>query len=56
METEFGLSKFAFDDIVRNFGASEIDLFASRSNTKCKKYVSWKKYPSSIAVDAFTID
>ena len=56
METEFGLSKFAFDDIVQNFGAPEIDLFASRSNTKCKKFVSWKKDPGSIAVDAFTID
>lgn len=56
VETEFALSNSAFKEITRSFRTPEIDLFASRTNTKCKKYVSWKKDPGSIAVDAFTID
>lgn len=53
--TEFELSRAGFQKIVRNFGYPEIDLFASRSNAKCQRYVSWKKDPYSIAIDAFTI-
>ncbi|XP_076236334.1 uncharacterized protein LOC143180473 [Calliopsis andreniformis] len=30
--------------------------FEFRSNTKCHKYVSWRKDPESIAIDAFTIE
>lgn len=44
-----------FREITSSFGKPDIDLFASRSNTKCKSYVSWKKDSDSIAVDAFTI-
>lgn len=53
IETEFRLSRYAFNELVR---VPNIDFFASRSNTKCKKYVSSKKDPESIAIDAFTID
>lgn len=33
----------------------DIDLFASRINTKCERYASWKKDPGSEKIDAFTI-
>lgn len=56
IKTEFGLPRYAFNELVQSFGVPNIDFFASRSNTKCKKYVSWKKDPESIAIDAFTID
>lgn len=54
-ETEHELSQEAFFKIVQTFGKPEIDLFASRANTKCRTYVSWKRDPGAIAVDAFTI-
>ena len=52
---EIELSQETFNLISNTFGQPKIDLFASRSNAKCNKYVSWKKDPESIAVDAFTI-
>ncbi|XP_053593380.1 uncharacterized protein LOC128667449 [Microplitis demolitor] len=55
-ETEYSLSLQAFTQLCETFGYPEIDLFASRINTKCYKYVSWKKVPGSIAIDAFTLD
>lgn len=54
-ETEYSLSDTAFGTIKKNFGEPTIDLFATRTNSKCKEYVSWKKDPGSVAVDAFTI-
>ena len=54
-ETEYELSDFAFREIVEVFGIPDIDLFASRINHKCWKYVSWKKDPGSEAIDAFTL-
>ncbi|XP_063975229.1 uncharacterized protein LOC135161513 [Diachasmimorpha longicaudata] len=54
-ETEFALSDEAVREITRKFGQPDVDLFASRSNAKCHQYVSWKKDPDSIAIDAFTI-
>lgn len=35
------------------FGNPDIDLFASRINKKCHKYVYWKQDPGTIGVDAF---
>jgi hypothetical protein len=55
-ETEFELSNIAFDKLCQSFGVPDIDLFASRSNTKCKRYISWQKDPGSVTVDAFTIN
>ena len=54
-ETEYELSKTAFREIVRSLGSPDIDLFASRSNYKCNRYISWKQDPGSEAVDAFTL-
>lgn len=55
IETEWELSKDAYDKIVKKFGMPTIDLFASRTNTKCTRYFSWLKDPNSEMVDAFTV-
>ena len=55
-QTEYELSDEAFHQICLKFGMPHIDLFATRCNAKCERYVSWKKDPNSIAIDAFTID
>ena len=55
-ETEWELADWAFQKIIENIGIIEIDLFASRTNTKCKKFVSWHRDPNSFAIDAFTIN
>lgn len=54
-EIEYSLSHKAFKQICSTFGNPEIDIFASRINAKCAKYISWKPDPGSITVDAFTI-
>lgn len=54
-ETEWELANYAFLEITNTFGSPDIDLFASRSNTKCEKFVSWKADPYAYCVDAFTI-
>lgn len=54
-ELEFELPDWAFREIVIEFGEPEIDLFATRLNSKCKRFTSWKKDPEAIAVNAFTI-
>lgn len=54
-ETEFELSPRGFETIVVKLGRPEIDLFASRANNKCPKYVSWRPDPDALSVDAFTI-
>lgn len=55
-ETEYSLSNSAFREVVNAFGRSEIDLFATRINIKCLKYVSWVRDPNSVWVDAFTLN
>ena len=55
-ETEYELSPKAFQKLSKVFGVPDIDLFASRANSKCEAYVSWKKDPDSIAIDAFTLN
>lgn len=55
-ETEWELYDWAFNKIEYKFGKPAIDLFASRTNTKCRKYISWHRDPNSSAVDAFTIN
>lgn len=54
-DTEWELSDSAFRTIVSEFGQPHIDLFASRINTKCANFISWRPDPDSVAVDAFTI-
>lgn len=55
-ETEFELSEWAFIKIKKTFGSPEIDLFATRKNTKCNSYVAWQRDPEAMAIDAFTLD
>ncbi|KAJ8914161.1 hypothetical protein NQ315_016240 [Exocentrus adspersus] len=45
----------AFDYVTEILGTPEIDLFASKDNHKCHRYISWRRDPYAIAVDAFTI-
>ncbi|KAL4718583.1 hypothetical protein ACJJTC_018224 [Scirpophaga incertulas] len=54
-DIEWELADYAFQDIVTKFGYPEIDLFASRINNKCKRYVSWHIDPDAYAINAFTI-
>ena len=54
-DTEFSLSNEAFTYIISNFGEPDIDLFANRTNTKCRNSASWQKDPRAMAVNAFTI-
>lgn len=54
-ETEYELSHNAFNIILSKLGIPEIDLFASRVNCKCVKYVSWFRDPFAYEIDAFTV-
>lgn len=52
-DTEWELGTKYFKIIVN--GHPTIDLFASKCNAKCKRYISWFNDPDSIAIDAFTV-
>lgn len=54
-ETEYELNEDAFRELCDKFGRPKIDLFASRINTKCRRYISWKKDPGALTADAFTV-
>lgn len=53
---EWELAHNAYSEIVSQFGHPEIDLFASRINSKCNRFVSWKRDPEAVAIDAFTLN
>ena len=55
-EGEWQLDPNVFKAIDEQFGPVEIDLFATRLNSQCKKYFSWKSDPDAIACDAFLQD
>lgn len=55
-DIEWELSSGTFQKIVTKFGHPDIDLFASRLNKKCDKYISWHRDPEAFAVNAFTVD
>jgi hypothetical protein len=52
--TEWSLHQSIFDRLVYIFGKLDIDLFATRLNAKCEKFVSWHKEPYAFYVDAFS--
>lgn len=56
IDTEWSLSQSAISEIKSAFGCPKIDLFATRLNAKCSKYISWKRDPGAFNVDAFTLD
>lgn len=56
IDGEWQLQDKAFIKVIQKFGRPEIDLFASRINAKCPKYIAWKKDPYAYNIDAFTIN
>lgn len=54
-DIEWQLADYAYHKICTKFGFPNIDLFASRLNNKCPRYVSWHRDPDAYAVNAFTI-
>lgn len=54
-DTEWELADYAFLELKNKLGIPQIDLFATRRNTKCHYFVSWKNEPDAWAIDAFTI-
>lgn len=55
-DIEFTLSTQAFTRLIEKFGQPDIDLFASRLNTKCTKYISYQRDPDAWGINAFTIN
>lgn len=55
IDTEWELHNSYFKNIVKELGTPEIDLFASRINKKCSKFISWKRDPEAYNIDAFTL-
>lgn len=56
IDIEWELGSYYYKRIISKFGEPEIDLFASRINNKCKRYISWKRDPYAYDIDAFTVD
>ena len=52
---EWSLNNSIFRAICEDWGTPEVDLFASRNNSKLTKYVSWHPEPESWRVDAFSL-
>ncbi|XP_062621080.1 uncharacterized protein LOC134282689 [Saccostrea cucullata] len=53
---DWGISQVLFEDISREWGPYDIDLFASDYNAKVEKFCSRYWNPFSFAVDAFTLN
>jgi hypothetical protein len=55
--TEWTLDQVVFEQICESFDKCkpDIDLFASRINTKLRVFCSWRADPQAIAVNAFTV-
>ena len=54
-DTEWELSEDIFNSICRSCDYPDIDLFASRTNFKVPKFVSWMKDPDSVDTNAFSL-
>jgi ribonuclease HI len=54
-DIEWELSNQAFNSLTNKFGLPEVDLFASRINKKCEKYIAWNRDPDAMAINAFTL-
>ena len=51
--SEWSLNGNTFLKLTEIFGTPDIDLFASRLNTKCKCYEAWQRDPKAAFIDAF---
>lgn len=54
VDGEWEIASFAFNEIIKELGRPEIDLFATDSNKKCNRFASWYPEPNSEQIDAFT--
>ena len=54
--SDWKLNPKVFDQINRQWGPLEIDLFASRLTYQLPRYFSWRPDPHAEATDAFTQD
>ena len=52
-KSEWQLETKVVRRIDHTVGPLEIDLFASRLNHQCEKYISWHTFPATMAIDAF---
>ena len=52
---EWSLNERVAKPLFDQFGKPEIDLFASRLNSKCSKYASYKPDPDAYHVNAFSL-
>jgi hypothetical protein len=53
---ELSLCKSEFDLILKTWGDPEVDLFATRFNNQCEKFVTLFPDPRAYATDAFSLD
>ncbi len=54
--TEWTLDLQVFDEIVKNLGQVDIDMFASAINHKLDSYVAWQSDQNALHIDAFTLN
>lgn len=52
--TEWQIDPIIINKLTNIFGKFDIDLFASRLNTHCEKYCSWRPDPKAMFIDAFS--
>lgn len=52
---EWQLDQVTFCQIVRELGECNVDLFATRLNTKLTQFISWRPDPNAIGTDALQI-
>ena len=52
-DTEWRLDTSVFQILQNSFGDFDIDLFASRLNRQCRKFLSWRPDPDASGIDAF---
>lgn len=55
LDTEWELADKYFKQITEKYGSFTVDLFASRINSKCKRFCSRYPDPEASIVDSFTI-
>ena len=55
IDIEWELNNNYFNQIIKQFGNPEYDLFATYKNAKCPKFISWIPDNRAETVDAFTI-
>ena len=52
---EWELNSKIYEHVCSQWGTPTVDLFASRHNYKCERYVSWHPEPEAWRVDAFSL-